>query len=246
MVVLGFVWLVLLIVELTRGLSSVLETLSNVIWGVFLAHFLFLLAVAPDKSTFFRNNILTAVSLVLPALRIFRIVRLVRFFRVGRAVRGLRLLKVLGSLNRSMRALGKTMSRRGAGYVFALTITVTLVGAAGMYTFESGLPDGQGLKDYGSALWWTAMVMTTMGSEYWPRTAEGRVLCVILALYSAGVFGYVTAAVASFFVGRDAESDDGELAGEHSVTALRDEIAALRSELRAALEQNPLRPPEAE
>lgn len=244
MVVLGFVWLILLILELTRGLSPLLETLSNVIWGIFVAHFLLLLAIAPDRSTFLKTNLLTLVSLALPALRIFRIVRLVRFFRIGRAVRGLRLLKVIGSLNRGMRALGKTMRRRGAGYVFALTITVTLVGAAGMYALESNLPDGQGLNDYGSALWWTAMLMTTMGSEYWPKTAEGRLLCVFLALYAAGVFGYVTAAVASYFVGRDADSDEGEVAGERSVAALRHEIAALRSELRALLDQNRHRPPE--
>jgi voltage-gated potassium channel len=28
--------------------------------------------------------------------------------------------------------------------------------------------------DYGNALWWTAMVMTTIGSDYFPKTAEGR------------------------------------------------------------------------
>jgi len=36
----------------------------------------------------------------------------------------------------------------------------------------------------GEALWWTAMIMTTMGSQYWPQTIEGRMLCVFLALYA--------------------------------------------------------------
>lgn len=57
------------------------------------------------------------------------------------------------------------------------------------------------------------MVMTTMGSQYWPQTVEGRLLCVLLALYAFGVFGYVTAALATIFFGRDAENDEGELAG---------------------------------
>ena len=49
-----------------------------------------------------------------------------------------------------------------------------------------------------SAVWWTAMLLTTMGSEYWPRTPEGRVLCLLLALYAFAVFGYVTAAIAAY------------------------------------------------
>jgi voltage-gated potassium channel len=55
--------------------------------------------------------------------------------------------------------------------------------------------------------------MTTMGSGYWPESAEARVLCLLLALYAFAVFGYVTAALASFFVGRDAQHRDGDIAG---------------------------------
>jgi voltage-gated potassium channel len=32
-------------------------------------------------------------------------------------------------------------------------------------------------------------------------------------LYAFGVFGYMTATLATFFVGRDAENDEAELAG---------------------------------
>lgn len=45
---------------------------------------------------------------------------------------------------------------------------------------------------------WTAMIMTTMGSAYWPQTVEGRVLCVRPATYSFAMFGYVTATVSTF------------------------------------------------
>lgn len=67
-----------------------------------------------------------------------------------------------------------------------------------MYAFENNLPAGRGFDSYWAALWWTLMIMTTMGSEFWHRTAEGRVLCVLLALHAFGVFGYVTAALAFF------------------------------------------------
>jgi voltage-gated potassium channel len=110
-------------------------------------------------------------------------------------------------------------------------VLVTLAGAAGMYAFEKEAVGGP--KEYGEALWWTAMVMTTMGSQYWPQTVEGRVLCVFLALYAFAMFGYVTATLATFFVGRDAENDAAELAGAKQLAELRNEMGALREEIRA-------------
>ena len=230
---LGLLWLGLLVLELTRGISPLLTAFSTAIWVVFILDFALRLALAPDRMRYLRGNWLTALSLLVPALRVFRIARAVRVLRLGPATRGIRMVRVVGSLNRGMRALGRTMERRGIGYVIALTTLVILGGAAGMYAFESELPDGQGLRDYPSALWWTAMIMTTLGSEYWPRTAEGRVLCVMLALYAFAVFGYVTASLASFFIGRDAERDDAEIAGRQSIAALRTDIAALHDEIRA-------------
>jgi voltage-gated potassium channel len=194
-------------------------------------------ALAPHKVAFLKRDWLTAISLLLPALRIFRIFRVFRLLRLARVGRGLRLLRVVSSLNRSMKALSASLSRRGFGYVIALTVLVTLAGAAGMYTFENEAPGGP--NTYGEALWWTAMIMTTLGSQYWPQTTEGRVLCVFLALYAFGVFGYVTAALATFFVGRDAENDEAEVAGAKQLAALRDEVIALRDEIRALSRQPP-------
>lgn len=77
------------------------------------------------------------------------------------------------------------------------------------------------------------MIMLTLGSEYWPQTPEGRVLCILLSLFAFGILGYVTAALASFFIGRDAEDEGTELAGARELGLLREEIALLREELRA-------------
>jgi voltage-gated potassium channel len=117
--------------------------------------------------------------------------------------------------------------------VLAITVLVIVVGAAGMLFFEAGAASppagGAALIDsYGEALWWTATTMTTVGSEYAPITAEGRLLGWLLSLYALGVFGYVTATIASHFLrlgpvsGARTASDDRELA------SLRAEIAALR------------------
>jgi len=231
MLVLAFVWLALLIVELIWGESLWFEIIGTTVWVIFLLDFAVELVLAPHRVAYLKRNWVTAISLLLPALRIFRIFRVFRLLRLARAGRGLRLIRVVSSLNRSMKALGASLSRRGFGYVIALTVLVTFAGAAGMYAFENESPGGP--NSYGEALWWTAMIMTTMGSQYWPQTAEGRVLCVFLALYAFGVFGYVTATLATFFVGRDAENDEAELAGAKQLAALRDEVSALREEIHA-------------
>lgn len=231
MLVLAFVWLALLIVELIWGESLWFEIIGTTVWVIFLLDFAVELVLAPHRVAYLKRNWMTAISLLLPALRIFRIFRVFRLLRLARAGRGLRLIRVVSSLNRSMKALGASLSRRGFGYVIALTVLVTFAGAAGMYAFENESPGGP--NSYGEALWWTAMIMTTMGSQYWPQTAEGRVLCVFLALYAFGVFGYVTATLATFFVGRDAENDEAELAGAKQLAALRKEVSALREEIHA-------------
>jgi voltage-gated potassium channel len=230
MLLLAFVWLALLVVDLVQGESFLFGILGTIIWVIFILDFAGKLMLAPDKAVYLKGNWLTAISLMIPALRIFRVFRAFRLLRAARAGRGLRLIRVVGSMNRGMKALGASLSRRGFGYVIALTMLVIFAGAAGMYAFENEAPDG--LNSYGEALWWTAMIMTTMGSQYWPLTAEGRVLCIFLALYAFGIFGYVTAALATFFVGRDAEHDEGELAGTKQLAALRDEMTALREEIR--------------
>jgi voltage-gated potassium channel len=238
MLFLAFVWLVLFIIELIWGLSQWMEIASNTIWVLFILDFLIEFTIAPRKISYLKCNWLNALSLLLPALRTLRFVRVVRALRTARALRGLQLLRVMTRTNQGMRALGASFHRRGFGYIVALTLIVTLIGAAGMYAFEREIPGDSGLNNYGAALWWTAMLMITIGSEYWPKTPEGRVLCFALALYAFAVFGYVTATIATFFIGRDAEDDSSELAGAKSITALHEEIAALRSEIQQLLRQD--------
>lgn len=237
MLILAFVWLVLLAVELIQGENLLFFSLGTIIWVVFIIDFAVKLVLAPDKIVYVKGNWLTAISLLLPALRIFRIFRAFRLLRLARAGRGLRLVRVVSSLNRGMKALGASLSRRSFGYVVALTMLVTFAGSAGMYAFENEAPGGP--NSYSESLWWTAMIMTTMGSAYWPQTGEGRVLCVFLALYAFGIFGYVTAALATFFVGRDADSSDAEVAGAKQLAAIMDEVSALRDEIRALSRQPP-------
>jgi len=234
LIALSLVWLVVVVVDLAGYQARWLDALSWVIWGAFVVHFVVEFLIAPSKAAYLRANWLGALALAVPALRLVRIARLMRVLRAARAARGLRLLRVVSTMNRGLRTARKTLARRGLGYVIAINVLVLFLGAGGMYAFEN-VPGG-GLRSYGDALWWTAMLLTTLGAGYEPVTVEGRLLAWLLALFAFSVFGYVTASFASLFVQQDNQRD-GEA---HAAPAgaemrlLRDEIAALHAEVRAS------------
>ncbi len=217
MLVLGLVWLALLIADLLMLLPASVEPVLTGIWGVFVADYLLRLWLAEHRWHYVRHNWLTLLALAVPALRVLRFARLAPLLRATRAVRTVRAARVVTSFSRARRSLHALLGRRhGVGYVVVLTFVVVITGAAAMLAFEQEGPNG--FDGYAHALWWTAMLVTTMGSEQWPVTVEGRALCLALAIYGFAVFGYITATIASWFVGRDraAASDpdrDGRSAG---------------------------------
>lgn len=229
MLVLGFLWLVLIVFQLVSGLSRPLKVAATLIWIVFILDFLLRFTIAPKKKAFLRSNWLTTLALLVPALRIFQVVGIVR---VLTATGGLNIVQIVGTLNRGMNALGATLGRRGFGYVSLLTILVALVGAAGMYGFERGVPDANGIHDYGGALYWTLMLITTIGSEYWPKTVGGRALTVLLSFYAVAILGYIAASLATFFIDRDADDPQAAVASDKTLRDVLDEVRALREEMK--------------
>ncbi len=217
--VLSILWLVLIIIDFIYGLSASLQTLSLVIWGIFIIDFLIELEISPRKKDYLKSNWLVALSLFLPALRVLTLFSGFRLIRFANFVRSLNLARILSSFNRSLRTVRQVMRQRGLKYVLLLTALITLLGAAGMYNFERPK-----LTSYWDALWWTAMIMTTIGSDYWPKTPEGRVLAFLLSVYAFSIFGYITAALASFLIGKEKESS-------REIEELRSEIQRLSSEI---------------
>lgn len=228
MILLSLVWLVLVVVELTWGESELLSTFGTIIWVIFIAEFALRLMLAPDRIAFLKRSWLTVLSLAVPALRMFRALRVLR---AARALRGARLVRIVGTANRSMNALRETLHRRRFGYVAGLTLLVIILGAAGMLSFEPASEVEGGFTSFGHALWWTAMLVSSLGSDFWPVTTEGRVLTLLLTVYGLAVFGYITASFASFFVGRDAAEPSAPVAGAAALDEVLQELRELRREV---------------
>ncbi|HEY8950389.1 MAG TPA: ion transporter [Rhizomicrobium sp.] len=236
MIALAFVWIGLMIGDFVGKLSPPLAILNNVIWAIFGVDFAVKFFIAPKKWEFLKTHWILLISLILPAFRLLRVLQALS------ALRALSFVRILTSLNVGISQLTDAMGRRGLGWITIITVIVLFGGAAGMYSLENvrvlqqqGYGDvvkiGGGFHSYSDAVWWTAMLMTTIGSQYWPVTTAGRALCFFLSMFSLGVFGYITAALASFFVDKE-EVAKPNRAREETVLALRDEVRALREELR--------------
>lgn len=191
LIILGFCWLVLIIIELSIGLSPLLENLSFTIWIIFILDFIVRFSIAPYKINYLKSNWITIIALIVPAFRVLR------GFVLLKATRSIYLVKVATSIRRGMQILGSVLGRHGFGYIIGLTFIIILLGAVGIQALEGKF------ENYGDALWWTAMMITTMGTDFWPQTAEGRILCLGLAIYAFAIFGYITATVASFLIEKD-------------------------------------------
>lgn len=226
MLLLSLVWLAIVTLQLMGNANAVLAGVATVIWILFVVEFAISFALAPDKPAYLKRNWLTLISLIIPALRLFRAVAALR---VLSSLRGVQLVRIVGSANRGMNVLRGTLKRRGFGYVGGLTLLVMTLGAAGMLYFEPAREVDGGFSSYWDSLWWTGMLLTTIGSQFWPVTPEGRALAFLLSLYGLGVLGYLAATFASWFIGQDAAQPDGPVAGAGELDALRQEIAALRA-----------------
>ncbi|MDQ3653989.1 MAG: ion transporter [Chloroflexota bacterium] len=225
---LGLVFLGLLLldysaIELSDAGNSRLYWALQAIWATFLIEFAVRLIVAPAKGAFLRSNWLGALSLALPFLRP------VRAFRAARALRSLSLVRFLGGINRGIRVVRAVTRGRQFAWVGALTVMVMLAGAVGVRFFDRGVEDAP-IQSFGSALWWSAAMVTTINNELYAVSLEARVLAILMRIFAVSVFGYITASIASYFIGtaRDGTGDGNE------TEALRSEIAALRREIAAA------------
>jgi voltage-gated potassium channel len=204
--------------DLPHPLLVTLRVVTVVAWPVFLGDYLLRLTLADQRWRFVRQNWVDGLAVVLPLLRPLRVVSLVRVARV------------------LDRRLTSTLHGRVAAYVTLTASLVVFMASLAVLDAERGA-QGASITGYGDAVWWALTTITTVGyGDEYPVTEEGRLVAILLMVGGIALLGVVTAAVASWFVGRVAEAaqaqddaDDAALLVE--VRALADEVRRLRAEL---------------
>jgi voltage-gated potassium channel len=203
-----------------------LEVLSWALWSLFFLEFLVKFSLAPVKRHYLRKHWLDILVVLVPFLKFLR---LARVFRATRALPVLRLLIFGGRGSESALTL---LKRRRLGQLAIVSTMVILLGAATGFLLEVEASGSQ-MRTFGDALWWSATLVTTVGSELYPVTAGGRILGFLLMLYAIGVFSYFIGAIASVLVESDTRRTS-ETENEGGVSLSRGELDTLRSILQRA------------
>ena len=182
------------------GLQLAAHMLNWLIWVVFVAELVALLATVNQRGSFLRLAWLDLVIVVvsfplLPA--IFAGSRILRLFRLAR----------IGTvLGRGSSAIRSVFGSHGVAYAATLTLLVAL-GAGGLFLVTE--PDKAG--SFGNALWWAITTITTVGyGDVVPQSTAGRAAAVVVMLVGIGFVAILTAAIAARFV----ESQEADLTSE--------------------------------
>ena len=195
---------------------------------VFLTDSVHLLVRAPDKKAYLRWGWLDFLGSVpsFVALRAFRVARLVRAWRVVRTRNPRQVLREF----EGNRAEGTLLT------TFFIAIMVLSIGSLLVLHFEGRAP-GANIDSGPDAVWWAIVTIATVGyGDLYPVTALGRITAVVLMLVGIGIFGVLASYLASTFVASDrARARDVEQIVD-SVSELHDDVADLKSELKAVRE----------
>lgn len=189
LVMLGLV-LTDLLVEVPPEGRVWLERVNWIIWAVFAAEFAAKWLIAPHKRRYLSTHWFDALVVIVP---MFRVVRALRILRVTRAFPLFRLAAFMGMGLRGTRAF---VAHYRLGYLLAISALVTVAGAAAMLLLERDVP-GTRFVTFGDALWWSAALMTTIGSDLNPQTGLGRLVAFVEMLFAMVVFVYVIGALSS-------------------------------------------------
>lgn len=239
MLLLSFVWLCILVAELVFGTNQALSAVGTGIWILFIFYFILCLVTVANRRLYLKKNWLFIVAILVSILRFFPLLQVFPLVRALTATFGMQVIWIFVSAEQGMRSLRRVLGRRGSGYAIALTAVVLFVGAAGMLHFEGSSDDPLSIQSYPKALWWTAMQMTNISTAYSIQTTGGRIVCLGVSVYAAGMFGYLTALFATFLIDREAKDPKQEIARLQSIKEIKDEIVQLRQAIEDSNARGP-------
>ncbi|MEV8214575.1 ion channel [Leifsonia sp. NPDC077715] len=162
--------------EVTVTVAVVLIT----VWAFYVIDFTVRLALSAHKGRFVRHHPIALLSVFLPLARPFLL---------------------LTGLARIRAFRGNTPShlrRRVVVFAAAFIVTFIYVISLAELHVERYAP-GSNIKTFGDAVWWACVTMATVGyGDYYPVTAEGRILAVILMMGGVAIVGTASATIVNY------------------------------------------------
>ena len=123
----------------------------------------------------------------------------------------LELARVGVVLTNALKRTRETLTHRGLHFVLFAVAGIVITCSGVELAFEQHTR-GSTIHNFGDALWWATVTVTTVGyGDKYPASVGGRGVAVVLMLVGIGLIGVLTATVASYFVEEKAEQERTEL-----------------------------------
>jgi voltage-gated potassium channel len=208
------------VVPLSPETSRLIQLFDYIVCAVFFADFLSQLHRADDKLKYLRVGWIDLLASI-PAVDVLRWGRLVRVLRILRLLRAIRGTQKLYRILRERGAVGGSVGLTAFMLVTVCSLSILMVETS----------ERSNIKTAGDAIWWSLTTVTTVGyGDLYPVTQMGRFIASILMLGGVGLFGSLTALIASYFTAKEVQDQPNPLLGE--LKALRLEVQALKEEIR--------------
>lgn len=185
--VLAVIYLALYALEVLADMPTAtlfdIVLVNDIIWAIFVIDFIARFIMSHEKARFIKRNIVEAISLLLPFFRAFRM------FRV---------IVALSFLTR----VAQSLQGRINVYLGLILPLLIFTCSIGVYDAEHKA-DGANIVQYGDALWWTFVTITTIGyGDYYPITFEGRAIAILLMISGLALVSVITVSIGSWFLSR--------------------------------------------
>jgi voltage-gated potassium channel len=196
MTVLALLWLPVLVVPLVTDLHGwadvAFAAVDYFVWAAFLAEYVAKLRLAADRWHFVRHHLLDLAMVGVPILRPLRLARALRLVRLGR---------VVIVLENSLRRARAMFTHHGLHFVLLAVVAIIFASAGLELVFEQHSTGPTAIHNFGDALWWALVTVTTVGyGDKVPMTGGGKWVATALMFTGIGLVGTLTATIASFFV----------------------------------------------
>ena len=203
----------------------IMDSIDNVVCGIFLLDFLIGFGHATNKLRFMSWGWIDLVSSI-PAIDLVQAGRIVRVIRILRVLRGIRLARILAKYLQHNRADGTILA------VVFVSILLLLLSSVAILQVEQVA--GANIQTPSDALWWAIVTMTTVGyGDKYPVTTVGRIIASVLMVGGVGLFGTLSGSVASWILNPVEQRQEVDLdAIQRELVAIHgrlDEVSAVRS-----------------
>lgn len=177
-----------------------------VVCVIFLADFLLMMLASSDRWRFLaRNFVMLLVSI--PYHFIIGLLGVVPGHLTTMILSAIVMLRAVMALYITLRWLIERRATRLLWVYIATVAMCTYFASLLFYEYES--PVNSSVKNFGDALWWAAMNLTTVGAEIFPVTAIGKVICVLLPILGTAMFPVLTVYITSLYNRHAAKTGTG-------------------------------------